>query len=57
MIMVTILKKMIMVTVTNGDDDGEDHEDDNDDKYLSSVILTPVGDTNIPLPMMHPTIT
>ena len=54
MIMVTILKKMIMVTVTNGDDDGEDHEDDNDDK---SVILTPVGDTNIPLPMVHPTIT
>ena len=57
MIMETILKKMIMVTVTNGDGDDEDHQDDNDDKYLSSVILTPVGDTNIPLPMMHPTIT
>ena len=25
--------------------------------FLSSLKLTPVGDTNIPLPMMQPTIT
>ena len=42
-----------------GDHENEDHDDPAKDggDFLSSLKLTPVGDTNIPLPMMQPTIT